>query len=182
MKGGIDAWNGLVSRAEVDQGIFLIDGDETPEEALSLAYGLEEGTHRFYLTLAQGLAGGDRRDLFEQLGEAEIRHKETIWEQYRRLTEGRMTRETFERGIVAKTLEGGKPADQILAEHPDWIQDPRKAFELAMSLETDGLDLYLRMAQKSQKEEARTVFYTLAKEEQKHLKSLGELFRKELKV
>lgn len=51
MSGGILAWNGLVSRAEVDQGTYLIEGDESPEEVIALAYGLEAATHRFYQDL-----------------------------------------------------------------------------------------------------------------------------------
>jgi rubrerythrin len=49
-----------------------------------------------------------------------------------------------------------------------------------MSLETDALDLYLRMASKSQDEETKAVFYTLADEEKTHLRRLGELLRGKL--
>jgi rubrerythrin len=96
MKGGIDAWNGLVSRAEVDQGIYLIEGDEGPEEVISLAYGLEEGTHRFYRDLSERSTDGKTRDLFEKLSKAEIQHKENLWEHYMTLTGGGITREAFE--------------------------------------------------------------------------------------
>ncbi|NIS61431.1 MAG: DUF2202 domain-containing protein [Proteobacteria bacterium] len=180
MSGGILAWKGLVSGAEVDQGIFLIEGNETPEEVLSLAYGLEKGAHRFYGTLAEQSKDSDTRDLFERLAKAEIRHQETIWEKYNTLTGDGMTREAFEDGIVAETMEGGKSPDQVLADHPDWIRSSRDALELAMSLEIDALDLYLRMAQKSQNEEAKPVFYALVKEEKEHLRRLGELFRGKL--
>ncbi len=180
MSGGIDAWNGLVSRAEIDQGIFLIEGNETPEEVLSLAYGLEDGAHRFYGNLAKKSKDSDTRDLFEKLAKAEIRHKESIWEKYTALTGDGTTREAFENGVVAETMEGGKSPDQVLADHPDWIRSSRDALELAMSLETDALDLYLRMAQRSQNEEAKTVFYALVKEEKEHLRRLGELLRKKV--
>jgi rubrerythrin len=49
-----------------------------------------------------------------------------------------------------------------------------------MSLETDALDLYLRMAQKSQNGGASTVFYDLADEEKTHLQRLGEFLRGKL--
>jgi rubrerythrin len=182
MTGGIDAWNGLVSRAEVDQGIYLIEGDESPEEILSLAYGLEDGTYRFYSTLAEGSTEREVGQLFEKLAKAEINHKNNIWESYRALTAGRLTREAFETETVPKTMEGGKTPDQVLAEHPDSIQNSRDAIELAMSLETDALDLYLRMVQKTQKEEAKAVFFAIVTEEKSHLKRLGELFRKKLRA
>jgi len=180
MAGGIDAWNGLVSRAEVDQGIYLVEGGEAPEEVISLAYGLEEGAHRFYRCLSGQSAGSEARDLFEKLAKAEIQHKEKLWDQYKAVTGSPATRESFESGIVVKTMEGGKAADQVLAQYPDWIHDAREALQLAMSLETDALDLYLRMAQKSQNEETKAVFYDLADEEKTHLRQLGKFLRGEL--
>ena len=177
MNGGIDAWNGLVSKAQVEQGIYLIEGDETPEEVISLAYGLEEGAYRFYRDLAERATDGENKDLFETLSQAEIQHKENLWEKYRTLIGSSDTQETFASGIVAETMEGGKTADQVLALYPDWIHHPREALELAMSLETDALDLYLRMAQKSKDEDVTATFYDLADEEKTHLRRLGELIR-----
>jgi rubrerythrin len=180
MKGGIDAWNGLVSRAEVDQGMFLIEGDERPEEVIALAYGLEAATYRFYENLAERGRDRDVTDAFRRLAQDEVHHQENLWEKYRTITGDGKTREAFEAETVTKTLENGKTADQILAEYPDWIKHPRESLELAMSLETDSLDLYLRMAQKSRHKEAVDVFHDLAGEEKLHLKRLGELLRQKL--
>lgn len=180
MKGGIDAWNGLVSRGEVDQGIYLIEGDEGPEEVISLAYGLEEGAHRFYRSLSGHSTDGETKTLFEKLSQAEIQHKEKLWQEYETVTGGHITREAFESDVSAKTMEGGKTADQVRAQYPDWIRDPYEALQLAMSLETDALDLYLRMAQKSQNEEAKALFYSLANEEKIHLQRLGQLLGSKL--
>jgi len=110
----------------------------------------------------------------------EIQHKDRLWEEYKAVTEGHETREAFETETVTKTLEDGRTADQVLAQYPDWIERPQEALELAMSLETDSLDLYLRMAQKSRNNETSAVFYALANEEKTHLKSLGEVFRRKV--
>lgn len=176
----MDAWNGLVSRSEPDQGIYLIEGNEPPEEVISLAYGLEEGAYRFYRGLSSQSKDGEVESLFERLSQAEIQHREKLWEEYKTLMRGRVTREAFESEINAKTMEGGKTADEVLAQYPDWIQDPREALQLAMSLETDALDLYLRMAVKSRDEKTKAVFYTLANDEKTHLRSLGNLLRGKL--
>jgi len=180
MKGGIDAWNGLVSRAEVDQGIYLIEGDEDPDEVISLAYGLEEGNHRFYQSLSERSADGGSKDLFERLSQAEMEHKEELWRQYEAVTGGRVTRDAFQSKVVARTLEGGKIPDQVLAQYPDWIHDTHEALQLAMSLETDALDLYLRMAMKSRNEETSAIFYKLAGDEKTHLRWLGGFLRGKL--
>ena len=148
---------------------------------ISLAYGLEEGVHRFYARLSGQSPDGETRDLFEKLAKAEVQHKERLWEEYRAVVEGPVTRESFEVGIVAETMEGGRTADQVLAQYPAWISDPRESLQLAMSLETDALDLYLRMAQKSRNEEAKGVFYRLAEEEKTHLRWLGEFLRGKLR-
>jgi rubrerythrin len=177
MSGGIRAWNGLVSRAEVDQGMYLIEGDESPEEVIALAYGLEAATHRFYQDLTDRTTDTDLKNAFGGLAEDEIQHKDRLWERYKTVTGGRETREAFETGIVAKTLEDGKTADQILAKHPHWVEQPRDAFELVMSLETDSFDLYLRLGQKSSHEETGAIFYDLAQVEKEHLQKLGALFR-----
>jgi transcription elongation factor GreA len=68
----MDAWDGLVSAAELDQGMYLIRGDEEPEDALALAYGLELGSHRFYQDLAGRVSDPEARDLFRTLAEVEV--------------------------------------------------------------------------------------------------------------
>ncbi len=180
MKGGIDAWNGLVSRAEVDQGTYLLEGGESPEQVIALAYGLEAATQRFYQDLSGRAEDPDIKNVFERLTRDEVHHREHLWEEYKAVTEGHETREAFETETVTKTLEDGRTADQVLAQYPDWIGHPQEALELAMSLETDSLDLYLRMAQKSRSKETSAVFYDLANEEKTHLKTLGELYRRKL--
>jgi rubrerythrin len=180
MSGGILAWNGFVSKAGIDQGIYLIEGDETPEEVVALAYGLEAATYRFYRDLGDRAKDADTRNSFERLAQDEVHHKDGLWKRYQSLTGGGETREAFEAGIVAKALEDGKTADQILADYPDWTEKSREALELAMSLETDSLDLYLRLAQKSRHKATASVFLDLANEEKKHLKRVGELFRRAL--
>lgn len=166
----------------MDQGVYLIEGNETPEEIISLAYGLEEGVHRCYRDLSAQSTDGKTKSLFETLSEAEVRHKEDLWKKFDALTGGRIPRGAFESTIVAKTLEGGKTADQLLKEYGDWIHDPREALQLAMSLETDALDLYLRMALKTESEEAKAVFHSLANAEKTHLRWVGKLLRGELRA
>jgi rubrerythrin len=78
-------------------------------------------------------------------------------------------------------MEGGRTADQVLAQYPDWIGDIRESLQLAMSLETDALDLYLRMAGKIDNDEAKAVFFDLADEEKTHLRRLGEFLREKLR-
>jgi sulfur-carrier protein adenylyltransferase/sulfurtransferase len=170
----MDAWQGLVSRAEVDQGRWVLEGGETAEEALALAYGLEEGARRFYLDLAGRSEDEDTRQLFEALAAAEVRHEDRLWEAYG-APGGAADRGAFEAEAVPRAVEGGLTADQVLARAGVFPMTREAALDLALALETDSLDLYLRLALGVEGEGARDVFLAIAEEEKTHLRRLGEL-------
>ncbi len=175
MNGGMDAWNGLVSKAGVDQGMYLIEGTETAAEVVALAYGLEEGSRRFYRELAEGRDLPEAKSLFETLGDAEVRHEDRLWDRYRSLPGTVGERRAFEESVVPRALEGGLTPDQLLARYPEAVRAPAEALDMAMAMETDALDLYLRMADAFGDPEVRTVFLDLAEGEREHLKKLGDL-------
>ena len=168
-----------MSRAAVHQGIYLIEGDETPEEVIALAYGLEEGARRFYRALAEAAGDGAAGKVFADLAAAETGHENALWERYSALGGRKKTREQFESEIVADVLEGGATPERALA-HYGPVAEPREALELAMALETDALDLYLRLAQKAREEASRTLFEDLAAKEREHLVRLGAELRRTL--
>ena len=175
MNGGIDAWDGLVSTAQVGQGMYLVEGDETAEVVVALAYGLEEGSRRFYRELAGRSDEPEVRRLFETLHDAEIRHEDRLWERYRALPGSSGDRWSFEENVVPRALEGGLTPDQLLAGNPEAGQGYAESLDLAMALESDALDLYLRMAAAFDKSEIRSIFLDLAEEERGHLEKLGAL-------
>ncbi len=175
MNGGIDAWNGLVSKASVGQGMYLLEGNETIEQIIALAYGLEKGSRRFYRKLAERSAVPEAKRLFETLYDAEMQHEERLWERYRALVENGGERTEFDKIIVPRALEGGQTPDQVLSMYPEAGKDFAGSLDLAMALETDALDLYLRMATAFDGRQTRSVFIDLAEEEREHLKELGKL-------
>ena len=175
MNGGIDAWNGLVATASVDQGMYLIEGNETVGEVVTLAYGLEEASRRFYRELAERCDAPRLRSLFETLRDAEIRHEDRLWERYRALPGVSGDRRTFEERTVPGALEGGVTPDRLLAGNPGAFKEYGESLDLAMAMETDALDLYLRMASAFDDGGIRAVFFALADEERAHLKKLGDL-------
>jgi rubrerythrin len=175
MKGGIRAWKGLVSKAEVEQGAFLFEGNEKPAELMALAYGIEEGTRRLYRKLSEEANEETTTRLFEKLAEMEGEHAGRLWEKYRALTGGRVTKESFESGAVVEAMEGGHAPERLLSGAGELLGDPYEAIQLAMSLETDAFDLYLRMAGASVVEGTKAIFLELADEEKGHLRTLGKL-------
>ncbi len=175
MNGGIDAWNGLVSKAKVGQGMYLIEGNETIEEAVALAYGLEEASRRFYRELAERSDPGEAQKLFEVLHAAEIQHEERLWERYRALAGDVGERLEFEKTVVPRVLEGGLTRDQGLSRYLEAGTEFAECLDLAMALEADALDLYLRMATAFDDKGIRSIFIDLAEDERDHLKKLGNL-------
>ena len=87
----------------------------------------------------------------------------------------RMVIGAFEADVVPRALEGGLTSDQLLDRYPEAVREPDEALDLAMALETDALDLYLRMADAFDDEHVRAIFFDLAKEERAHLKKIGTL-------
>jgi rubrerythrin len=64
--------------------------------------------------------------------------------------------------------------------YPVDLRSGQNALELAMALETDALDLYLRMAQACRDEGSTEVFHTIAQEEREHLKKLGAMLGRQV--
>jgi rubrerythrin len=180
MQGGFDAWKGLISKAAPDQGLFLIEGNERMEDLISLAYGLEEGNSHYYSILSGKSITPDIAEVFQVLADQEEKHKLHIWEMYKVLHGGHVDKKDFEKNIVADVLENGKTSDQMLIEFPQSFHSLQEVFDFSMSLETDSLDLYLRLAQKTPDNEAGDLFNSLAQEEKKHLEYLGKLYRENL--
>ncbi len=170
----MDAWQGLVSRAEVGQGRWLLEGGESAAEAVALAYGLEEGARRFYQDLAGRSADPESRGLFETLAQAEVGHEDRLWDAFRALDPG-AERADLAKRVALRAVEGGLTADQVLASHGRFPTGRDEGLDLALALETDSLDLYLRLARSVGDEGARGVFLGLAEEEKGHLRRLGEL-------
>ena len=82
----------------------------------------------------------------------------------------------YETDMTPDIMEGGYRLKEFLAANEPWLKTPSQALELAMMLETQALDLYLRFSEKSQEEGTKQVLFTLADEEKVHVKAIGRLF------
>jgi rhodanese-related sulfurtransferase/rubrerythrin len=89
-------------------------------------------------------------------------------------------RQAFEDRVVSVTLEGGFKALEFLEANKSHLETAPQVLDLAMMLETQALDLYLRFAGRCSQEQTREVLLTLAGEEKDHLASLGRLLEEKL--
>jgi rubrerythrin len=171
MEGGIHAWQGLTADGPPEAGISWFAVGTTAADMASLAWALEENTRLFYMALAGMRPGTDEADLFIALVDAEEYHKITLETVHGRLTDKPVDR--FYREQSTRILEGGVEMDTALK----WAEGKpaRRVLNLAMGLEANAYDRYLKMMDKALDEDSRDVFETVAREEKGHLKGLAAL-------
>ena len=175
LSGGFKAWKGDAAFGSEEKGLELFTGNESVEETLVVAYSLEEGLRSFYLEMQDKVNNSDARNLFEKLSEIEVKHQERILDEYRKITGSSITREEFEKNIVVNALEGGLTTEEYAnLFHPDW-ESVTDIIEVAMSIEAQALDLYLRASERSDESQSQKVLRQIADEERTHLAQLGKL-------
>jgi len=175
LAGGIKAYEGHKATGPVELNLDLVKGDESPAQIITLAYGMEKALQLFYDTLKQESPDQALQDLFGKLAQVEVRHEQRLFEVYGRVASGGADLATFESAIVPQTLEGGFSAAEFLAANKSHLQTVPQVLDLAMMLETQALDLYLRFAGRCEQPQTKEVLYVLAGEEKAHLASLGRL-------
>ena len=175
LSGGFKAWKGEAAFGAEEKGLELFTGNESVEETLVVAYSLEEGLRSFYLEMQAKVKNSNARNLFKKLSEIEVKHQERVLEEYRKITASSITREEFEKKVVVSTLEGGLTTEEYTTLfHPNW-ESVTDIIEVAMSIEAQALDLYLRASERSDESQSQKVLRQIADEERTHLAQLGKL-------
>ncbi|MDY6854369.1 MAG: rhodanese-like domain-containing protein [Thermodesulfobacteriota bacterium] len=175
LSGGFKAWNGETAVGDELQGLELFSGDESPEQTLAIAYSLEDGLRDFYISMASIVQNKSAIDLFKKLADIEVKHQDKIYSEYKNITEGSLSREDFINSNVADTIEGGLTTEEYVSRfNPDW-ESVKDITGIAMSIEAQALDLYLRMSQKNSHSKSKKALEQLADDERDHLKALGKL-------
>ena len=77
-------------------------------------------------------------------------------------------------------MEGGFDMVEFMAQNEPMLKTAPHVIELAMMLETQALDLYLRFADKSTNAETKDVLFRIAQEEKAHLAALGRLLEEKI--
>ena len=175
LKGGISAWEGLVAEGPEEAGMLYLKGDETASEIIILAYGMETGLESFYLKLAEILNEPEVVRILTKLAGIEDKHKKKLYTVYSTLNPDVGDIKAFEAGIQADVMEGGLTTDEFLTKNKSVMQTLEGVLSIAMMLEAQALDLYLRYSRVVKEEKSKAVLYTIAEEEKAHLAILGDL-------
>lgn len=177
MLGGVMAWTGATAVGAPQTGLQYYRGDETPEEILALAYAMEAGLGEFYECLASSAATPELAEAFSQLAGFEDKHKAMVYHLYKRLHPESAGVEDLAGKTTVKALEGGRSGEDILADAKA-LTGALPALEMAMGVEAQAMDLYMRQAALAANDEARAALLDLAREERTHLRSLAVLMDK----
>jgi sulfur-carrier protein adenylyltransferase/sulfurtransferase len=173
--GGITAWNGRAATGSYDEGLFLLKGRKTVEELVSLALAFEEGSRMFYTSVAELPVDAEAKNILNTIAEAEVKHKINILEAYKLITGEDFADDILNREPLKRVMESGvriEDAISFLKEQGKTVLD---ILEVSMQLETNAIDLYMKILRKIEDVNAKKVFDIIVEEEQHHLSELGQL-------
>ena len=145
------------------------------EEMIALAWKLEEGSRKFYGEMIKREKDQKAVNLFQELSKDEERHQSSLEEIFKRQTGKEPDSRFFDSLLAAKPgedyLEGGIRLVQAL----EWLEGKKlqDVLELAVSLEADAIDLYIKMERKAERQDSKEVFQALSNQEAIHLDRLG---------
>jgi rubrerythrin len=178
MEGGIRAWKGMVAHGLPEAGMAYFSPAANGEEIVGLAWALEEGSKHFYQGVSEHFADDpEAHKMFQWLVSAEKNHEKHLLETYEKLTgkqpDFAKLRAKFSDSLSGTVMEGGIPVKDGL----EWIKDKgvSESLELAMAMEVNAYDLYIKMSRAIDDEPAQQVFEKLSEEEQVHLERLAGL-------
>jgi rhodanese-related sulfurtransferase/rubrerythrin len=176
LEGGLDAWEGGIASGPVEFPMRFLRGDERPEEIVRMACRMEEGLRRFHLSILGRAGDPDFAGLVGKLVKAEEKHERTLLE----MLPGEGEREEILRELADKgdtaSMEGGLDLQEYLQKNDRFLKSVEGYLELAMMIETQALDLYLRLGEMSRNEFSREIFFKIGDEEKAHMTMLGDYF------
>jgi len=173
LQGGIEAWEHGTAASPPELHLRFIRGDEAATEAATIACRFETGLEQFYRVALERSRIAEVRDLLEKLIKAEESHKQNLL----RLL-GSLGAEPGDLCAPDGQMEGGLRIDDFLTRNDYYLKSDQDCLELAMMIEIQSLDLYLRMGQTCEDAAAKELFHRLGEEEKAHLNSLADLSAK----
>ncbi len=170
LQGGIEAWEDRTATGSPELHLEFIRGDESAIEAAEIAYTFEAGLEQFHRAASAGSRVPEVRDLLEKLIRAEESHRLKLLRLLESLGGG-----PGAAGASEGRMEGGFKIEDFLSRNRDYLNSAKGCLELAMMIEVQAFDMYLRMAQTCSDAAAKELFYRLGDEEKAHLGLLAEL-------
>jgi rhodanese-related sulfurtransferase len=175
LSGGIKGYRGTKAQGPQELHLDLVREDDSPRQILILACGMEKALQIFYETIKARTTDEDLAKLSASLGHMEEKHQERLLARYQEMLGETVDRPAFDARTGTEILEGGFKLQEFLKTNEPWLKSSREVLELALMMETQALDLYLRLAAKLTDTEGRELLFSLAQEEKGHLAALARL-------
>lgn len=173
LSGGIKAWKKEIAVGAEETGLHLFTREESPEKAIVVGFGLEMGLRDFYLSMQSKVSLESTKALFTKLADIEILHQQRLVELYTEITGATLTMTEFAEKIAEPALEGGLTTEEYLQLYAVDVDSEIEVLGLALAIEAQALDLYLRAAAQSDKPATKQVLQQIAAEERNHIARLS---------
>jgi rhodanese-related sulfurtransferase/rubrerythrin len=180
LEGGMEAWEGPAAEGPREFHLQFIRGDEAVQEVIALSYKMERGLKAFHESVRSKAEDTELIELLGHLINAEESHMKRLLAVSLKCGMDPDEIQTFEENVEATVMEGGIDIKSFLAKNESFLQSVAGALDIAMMVETQALDLYLRMAAESKDAATKEVLFEIAEEEKAHLKALGRVLEDHL--
>lgn len=154
-------------------------GNETFEQALLFAFGLEKGSREFYLKAAEKVEDAEAREFFDAMADIELGHMGKLRLIYCTMDYESCppTLEQFIESVPAPFTEGGKLVTESLKSIDVAFIDRTEAVKVAIRLETDAHSFYNKALKRLTDPFAKVLFKDLAEDEKKHIDDLTRMLK-----
>jgi rubrerythrin len=150
-------------------------------EALKMAEGMEKEGLAFYSAAEAAVEGDELKSTFRTLADEESKHLKTFEDMAGELASARTEEywddpdvDSYIRAVVSQKVF---PRPDLAAGSVSGMSGAADAFRFALQAEKDTVLFYNLCAESARAKEVRDAFYSLAREERKHVALMGRLLR-----
>lgn len=180
LEGGMEAWEGPAAEGPREFHLQFVRGDETPQQIIELSYKMENGLKTFHETVRSKATDPELVKLLGHLIKAEESHMRRLLDVSAKWEINPNEVKAFQENLETAVMEGGIDTEEFLAKNESFLKTVTGVVDVAMMVETQALDLYLRMAAVSSNVATKEVLFEIAEEEKAHLRALGRVLEKHL--
>lgn len=173
IEGGIQAWQGKLAFGHYELNLNLLNPEAEFDDAVSMAYAMEEGLQQFYIMLARETKDEIYKKLYRKLASFEVDHKRELSRLYS-ISEGKELIQKEAEQNQGQILEGGGYADITLIKTLANTENAYDVFSLAIAFETQAMDFYTRLSTHATRPEVKKFFLEMADAEKEHLKFVSK--------
>lgn len=176
LHGGMMLWNGMTIKGYPRIRVF--EGKHSVSDTLHTAMDLEKGAFRFYSHIAENHGGIFEEEILYRLLAAERSHAKILFDFWKKTVDAPPTFDDLYDGLGGEILEGGQKLSDMTQSLGETQGDPCiSILELCIDIELSAYELYRTMADKTEDEELREAFISIAQSEKNHMRLLFETIR-----